>query len=326
MLTTKLTQLLRIDTPIIQAPIGSASCPALVAAVSNAGGLGMLSITWRSLDDTRHAIWETKRLTNKPFGVNLVLEWNPEERLQIALENSAPVISFFWGDPSPYIEHIHRNHAFVMHTVGSAAEVKPLVSAGVDVLVAQGVEAGGHVWGQVGTFTLLPSVVDVAKDTPVVVAGGIADGRGVGAALTLGASGVWLGTRFVASEEAYAHALYKQKILEATETDTVYSTLFDRGWENAPHRTLRNSTVEMWEEAGRQVTNRPGEGETIAHHPDGREIERYEDTMPLPGMTGDVEKLALYAGQSSGLVKNIKPAGDIVRELTTEAKRLLKLD
>ena len=188
MLTTKLTQLLKIDTPIIQAPIGSASCPALVAAVSNAGGLGMLSITWRSLDETRQAIWETKRLTNKPFGVNLVLEWDPEEHLQIALENSVPIISFFWGDPSPYLEQIHRNGSTVMHTVGSAAEVGPLVSAGVDVLVAQGVEAGGHVWGQVGTFTLLPSIVDAAKDKPVVVAGGIADGRGVAAALTLSTS------------------------------------------------------------------------------------------------------------------------------------------
>jgi nitronate monooxygenase len=326
MLTTKLTRLLKIETPIIQAPIGSASCPALVAAVSNAGGLGMLSITWRSLDETRQAIWETKKLTNKPFGVNLVLEWNPEERLQIALENSVPVISFFWGDPSPYVEQIHRNGGIVLHTVGSSAEVNPLASAGVDVLVAQGVEAGGHVWGQVGTFTLLPSVVDAARDTPVVAAGGIADGRGVAAALTLGAAGVWLGTRFVASEEAYGHALYKQKILEATETDTAYSTLFDRGWENAPHRTLRNSTVEMWEEAGRPLSNRPGEGETIAHHPDGRDIERYEDMMPLPGMTGEVEKLALYAGQSSGLIRSIQSAGDIVRELTTDAKRLLKLE
>jgi nitronate monooxygenase len=258
--------------------------------------------------------------------VNLVLAFDPEERLQIALENSVPVISFFWGDSSPYLEQIHRNHAIVIHTVGSAAEVEPLVSEGVDVLVAQGMEAGGHVWGRVGTFTLLPSIVDTAKDTPVVAAGGIADGRGVAAALTLGASGVWLGTRFVASEEAYAHEVYKQKILEATETDTVYSTLFDRGWENAPHRTLRNSTVEMWEEAGRPITNRPGEGETIAHHPDGRDIERYEDTIPLPGMTGDVEKLALYAGQSSGLIRSIKPAGDIVRELKLEAKRLLKLE
>jgi nitronate monooxygenase len=250
MLTTKLTQLLKIDTPIIQAPIGRASCPALAAAVSNAGGLGMLSITWHSLDETRRAIWETKQLTHKPFGVNLVLEWNPEERLQIALENAVPVISFFWGDPSPYLEHIHRNNAVVMHTLGNAAEVKPLVEAGVDVLVAQGVEAGGHVWGQVGTFTLLPSVVDMAGDIPVVAAGGTADGRGLAAALSLGAAGVWLGSRFVASEEAHAHELYKRKIVEATETDTVYSSLFDKGWENAPHRTLRNSTVEMWEEAG----------------------------------------------------------------------------
>lgn len=324
MLKTKLTELLKIETPIIQAPIGSASCPALAAAVSNAGGLGMLSITWRSLDETRRVIWETKELTKRPFGVNLVLAFGPEERLQIALENAVSVISFFWGDPTPYIEHIHRNNALVMHSLGSAAEVKPLVEAGVDVLVAQGVEAGGHVWGQTGTFALIPSVVDIARDTPVVAAGGIADGRGMAAALALGAAGVWLGTRFVASEEAFAHEVYKQKILEATETDTVYSTLFDRGWENAPHRVLRNSTVDMWEEAGQPLTNRPGEGETIAHHADGRDIERYEDTIPLPGMTGDVEKLALYAGQSSGLIRKIKPAGEIVQELTQDAEKFCR--
>jgi nitronate monooxygenase len=170
----------------------------------------------------------------------------------------------------------------------------------------------------------LPSVVDAARDTPVVAAGGIADGRGMAAALALGAAGVWLGTRFVATEEAYAHEVYKQKILEATETDTVYSTLFDRGWENAPHRTLRNSTVDMWEEAGKPSSNRPGEGETIAHFADGREIERYEDVIPLPGMSGDVEKLALYAGQSSELIRSVKPAGDIVKELARDAKEILR--
>jgi nitronate monooxygenase len=161
----------------------------------------------------------------------------------------------------------------------------------------------------------------------VVAAGGIADGRGVAAALTLGAAGVWLGTRFVASEEAFAHALYKQKILEATETDTVYSTLFDRGWEDAPHRTLRNSTVEMWEEAGKPESGkRPGENEVIAYRPDGSGILRYEDSDVSPDITGEVEKLPFYAGQSVGLIDSIKPAGDIVRELTTEAKQLLKLE
>ena len=324
MLHTTLCTLLNIQLPIIQAPIGSATSPELVAAVSNAGGLGMLALSWRNLEECRQIIRETRRLTNLPFGINLVLEWSQVERLKVCLEEEVKIVSFFWGNPEPYIQIAHHSGAVVLHTVASASEAKQAVEAGVDVIVAQGWEAGGHVWGKVATFALVPSIVDVVSSIPVVAAGGIADGRGIAAALALGASGVWMGTRFLVSDEASVHPLYKQKIIEATEDNTVYSSLFDIGWSNAPHRTLRNSTVSHWEAAGNPpISKRPNEGEIIAYFAEGRQIERYSDVIPLPGMSGDVEALALYAGQSVGLVSRLQPAGEIVQQLADEAANVL---
>jgi len=324
MLHTSLCTLLNIQLPIIQAPIGSATSPELVAAVSNAGGLGMLALSWRTLEECRQLIRETRRLTNLPFGINLVLEWSQVERLKVCLEEEVKIVSFFWGNPEPYIQIAHDSGAVVLHAVASASEAKQAVEAGVDVIVAQGWEASGHVWGKVATFALVPSIVDVVSSIPVVAAGGIADGRGIAAALALGASGVWMGTRFLVSDEASVHPLYKQKIIEATEDNTVYSTLFDIGWSNAPHRTLRNSTVSNWEAAGSPpISKRPNEGEIIAAFADRRQIERYSDVIPLPGMSGDVEALALYAGQSAGLISGLQPAGEIVRQLAAEAADVL---
>jgi nitronate monooxygenase len=162
-------------------------------------------------------------------------------------------------------------------------------------------------------------VVDAVGRTPVIAAGGIADGRGVAAALALGAAGVWMGTRFLASEEAAVDDSYKDRVVAASEADTLYSTLFDDGWPDAPHRVLENSTVEDWKAAGRPPSGeRPGEGERVAALPDGTPVVRYSDVIPLPGMTGDLEALALYAGQSAGLVDAVKPAADIVADLARE--------
>jgi nitronate monooxygenase len=323
-LRTNLCDLLGIDVPIIQAPIGGASVPGLAAAVSNAGGLGMLSVTWRQPAELREMLHATQQLTQRPFGVNLVLTWDPSERLGICLAEGVKVISFFWGDPAPYVEQIHRAGALAMHTVGSAAEARQAVDAGVDVVVAQGWEAGGHVWGQVSTMALVPAVVDAAGSAPVVAAGGIADGRGFAAALMLGASGVWLGTRFLASEEAQVHPMVKEMVVSRVETDTAYGEIFNVGWDNAPHRTLRNSTVERWEAAGSPTTDRPGAGEPVATTAEGTPVVRYSDTMPRPGMTGDLEALAFYAGQSTGLVHSIEPAAQIVARLATEAEDALR--
>ena len=321
---TLLADLLDIHLPIIQAPIGSASCPELAAAVSNAGGLGMLALSWHGLEAARRAIRETRALTDGPFGVNLVLQWDQAERLEACLEERAPIVSFSWGDPEPYLARTRKAKVKVMHTVASAAEARRVADLEVDAIVAQGWEAGGHVQGQVATMALVPRVVDAVAPIPVVAAGGIADGRGLAAALALGAQGVWIGTRFLASEEARSHSEYRRLILQAQETDTVYTGLFDGGWPNAPHRVIENSTVANWNSAASPpVGKRPSEGVVVAHYKNGDPIHLYDDAIPLANMTGDVERLALYAGQSVGLVHQINSASAIVQEIAEEARGVL---
>ena len=318
---TPLCKILDIDLPIIQAPIGSATTPELAAAVSNSGGLGMLSVTWRNTDEIITLIQQTKTLTNKPFGVNLVLEFDIMNKLKVCLDEGVKIISFFWGALTEYIDLVHKAGAVVMHSVGDTKEAKNAAQAGADVIVAQGWESGGHVKGEIGTMALVPAVVDAVAPLPVVAAGGIADGRGILAALALGASGVWLGTRFLASQEAKIHKTYQEKVLTAQVEDTLYSTLFNIGWENAPHRTLRNSTVEMWEAAGcPQKGNRPKEGEILGYTNRGDAILRYSDTIPLPDMQGNVEALALYAGQSTGLINNLNASTQIIAQLVNEVE------
>jgi len=340
MLYTPLCDRLGLRVPIVQAPVGSASCPALAAAVSEAGGLGMLAVTWRSLRETRRVVRETKRLTSRPFGVNLVLdaplwedrqETNPQRHLEACLDEGAPIVSFFWEVPGDLIAQTHDAGATVLQTVSSAVEAREAVRAGADVLVPQGVEAGGHVRGGVSTMSLIPRVTDAAAEAspgegvPVVAAGGVADGRGVAAALALGAAGAMLGTRFVASDEADVSDAYKRRITEAEETDTSHGTPFDGGWPGAPHRVLRNRTVQSWEEAGRPLKGeRPGEGDRVATGPDGTPVYRYDDVIPTAGIDGDADDLALYAGQSCGLVESVRPAGEIVDELASESDKALQ--
>lgn len=316
---TPFCRLLGIDIPIIQAPIGGCSTPALVAAVGNAGGLGMLAVTWREPDDLRRQLRDIRRLSDRPFGVNLVLAWPPEERLAICLEEGARVVSFFWGDPAPFVDQVHAAGALAVHVAGSVEEARRASEAGVDVVVAQGWEAGGHVRGQVTTLSLVPVVVDAIDPVPVLAAGGIADGRGVAAVLALGAGGAWIGTRFLLAEEAASHPVYRERLIAATATDTVYSTLFDGGWPDAPVRSLRNTTLARWEEAGRPVAGqRPGEGESVAQTRLGEDIPRYSMSAPTVGVSGDPEAMALYAGQATGLARRVQPAAAIVRELAAE--------
>jgi nitronate monooxygenase len=191
-LRTTLCDLLRIEVPIIQAPISGAATPALVAAVSNAGGLGMFAMANRDPDGIRRIIHETQQLTDRPFGANFLLRPQEEThaRLDACLDAGVPAVSFFWGDPAPYIARVHAAGALVIYTVASGLDARRAVDAGVDIVVAQGWEAGGHVRGQVAALPLVPRVVDAVTPTPVVAAGGIADGRGMAAALTLGAAGV----------------------------------------------------------------------------------------------------------------------------------------
>ena len=317
---TAFTRLVGIDVPIVQAPIGGMAQPPLAAAVSNAGALGMLAITWSEPDELRAMIEEMHALTDRPFGVNMILEWPQEERVHAALGAGVRFFSFFWGDPTPHLAAIHEAGALAALTVGSAAAARRAVEAGVDVVVAQGWEAGGHVIGDVATMPLIPAVVDAVDPVPVVAAGGLADGRGLAAALALGASAGWFGTRFVMSVEAPALPRYRELLAGAAETATLYSSVFDIGWPNAPHRTLRNPTTDAWEAAGRPAPGRrPGEGDVIARWSDGTEIVRYSSSSASEGVIGAVDELSLWAGQSVGLVSDVRPAGDLVRSISEEA-------
>jgi len=310
---TPVCDLLGIDQPIVQAPMSAV--PELAAAVSNAGGLGMVTLTWSS--PAGGVVRETAALTDRPFGGNLILDADQHRRLGEALEAGLRIVSLFWGDPAGYVEEVHDADGVVLQTVGSADEARRAVDRGVDVIVAQGWEAGGHVRGQVATLPLVPAVVDAVAPVPVIAAGGIGDARGVAAVLALGAQAAWLGTRFLLAREMPLHEEYRRRLEEAVETDTEwYPDLYEVGWPDSPHRALRNSTAEAWEAAGRPAPgSRPGEGDVIAHFPSGEEIRRYEPGAPMVGTTGDIEALSLWAGQSVALARRPQPAAEIVAEL-----------
>jgi NAD(P)H-dependent flavin oxidoreductase YrpB (nitropropane dioxygenase family) len=324
---TALCEKLGLEVPIILAPMGLASSPRLAAAVSNAGGLGTLAPWLLDIDVVRRQIQELRALSPRPFAVNLNMAYPQEERLEACLDEGVPVISFFWNDPGALVAKTKARGALVMQSVGTARDARVAADNGVDVIVAQGWEAGGHVRGTVATMPLIPAVVDAVAPVPVVAAGGIADARGLAAALSLGAAGAWIGTRFLASAEAAIHADYKARLVAATEDDTVYTEdLFDvPGWPDAPHRTLRNSTASAWEAAGRPpIGKRPGEGDLLATLPNGRQVKRYGGGTPIAGTTGNVEALAMWAGQSVGLVKKVEPAATIVREISDGARDILR--
>lgn len=308
-------ELLGVEHPIVQAPIGAAAGPGLAAAVSEAGALGMLALTWAA--DPGAVVRETAELTGRPFGGNFVLQWDMRRRVDQALAAGLRVVSLTWGDPVSYVGPIHDAGGLVMHTVGSADEARRSVASGVDVIVAQGWEAGGHVWGKVATLPLVPAVVDAVAPVPVIAAGGIGDGRGVAAVVALGAQAAWLGTRFLLAYEAPVHDEYRRRLISAAETEAEwYANLYEVDWPDAPHRAIRNSTAEAWERAGRPAPGeRPGEGEAVARLASGEPIVRYSSATAMAGATGDVGALSLWAGQSVGLARGTEPAAEIIAEL-----------
>jgi NAD(P)H-dependent flavin oxidoreductase YrpB (nitropropane dioxygenase family) len=324
---TNLCQMLGIEYPIISAPMGpDMSGPELVAAVSSAGGLGILQAQFCAPPVFRQEIRRVRARTTRPFGVNLLLHFPAEEQFAICLEERVPVLSFFWGDPAPYVARAHAAGVKVFHQVGSVADARRAADAGADVIIAQGVEAGGHVAGDVSTLALVPRVVDAVAPLPVAAAGGIGDARGVVAVLALGAQAAVLGTRFLASAESRAHPHYKKKLLQADEGDTVRTTLFGHGWPNAPHRTLRTAFVRQW--LGREARgqeSRPDEpvvGRTVVGgHP--VPVLRFMGLPPNCDASGDIESMDLLAGQGVGLVREIKPAGQIVQELVEGARQII---
>jgi nitronate monooxygenase len=264
-------------------------------------------------------IRETAALTARPFGANFVLTEDRHRPLDQALEAGLRIVSFIWGDPSDYVAPVHDAGGLVLLTVGSAEEARRAVASGVDVIVAQGREAGGHVWGSVGTLPLVPAVVDAVAPVPVIASGGIGDARGVAAVFALGAQAAWLGTRFLLAQEMPIHEDYRRRLIAAAETDPEwFPNLYDVGWPDSPHRALRNSTSQAWEAAGCPPdAKRPGAGDVIAHFASGEAIVRYEPAPPMTGTTGDIEALSMWAGQGVALMHQDQSAADIVKELTS---------
>ncbi len=312
---TPVCELLGIEHPIVQAPV--ADDPRLPAAVSNAGALGSVALWWA--DDAGALVRKVAALTDRPFAGNFVLTSDQHRRVNEALTAGLRIVSFLLGDPDSYVDTVHDAGGLVMNTVGNAEEARRAAGCGVDIVVAQGWEAGGHVRGGVATLPLVPAVVDAVAPVPVIAAGGIGDARGVAAVLALGAQAAWLGTRFLLAEEMPIHAEYRRRLIAATETDAEwYANLYEVGWPDSPHRALHNSTAEAWETAGRPPPgSRPGEGEVIAHFATGEPILRYSPAPPLVGTTGEIEALSLWAGQSVALAKQSQPAADIVAELVS---------
>jgi nitronate monooxygenase len=328
LLKTKFTDLVGCEFPIQQAGIGGIATPSLASAVANAGALGMLGLGGIQDDPQWVERWlvETKNLTKKKFGANFI----PAEtfltdlsviRDSVELASKiANVVEFFYRKPDPsLVELVHKGGALASWQVGSKEESIAAADAGCDFIIAQGVEAGGHVRGRVGLVTILSEVLDSVSSTiPVLAAGGIGSGRAMAAALSAGASGVRVGTRFVAAEECPAHPDYVKALIESKAEDTVLTETFSYGWPNAPHRVLR-SCVEAAQSFKGDVVGRTkayGSEEWYA-------VQRFESLAIAKETEGAIAAMPHWAGESVSYVRRVQPAADIVKELSSEAEMIL---
>jgi NAD(P)H-dependent flavin oxidoreductase YrpB (nitropropane dioxygenase family) len=317
---TEFTRRFGLAVPIVQAPMGGAAGPKLVAAAANAGALAILPIWFGTPAAAAEVIDKTSNLTSRPFAVNLRADLNQDDLIAAALDAGILTFHLFWGDPASSMPAIRRAGARMMVTVSDLDTTKAALDAGADALIAQGMEAGGHVFGATPLAELIPSVVEAAAGVPVAAAGGIVDGADVATAFKLGATAAVLGTRLVVTDESDAHPDYVEALLEADDGDTVLSKCFDGFWPNAPHRTLKNSTYRAWSEAGFPgAGRRPGEGDILMRSPVGMDIPRYHAATPTNRMSGDCEAMALYAGEGVGRIKSIRSTQSVIDEIVMDA-------
>ena len=308
MLRTAFTDLVGCTVPLQLAGMGGAGSIELAAAVTRAGGFGMIPG-----DHPPDALDRLRNQTDGMFGVNFLIPFVDREAVEIAA-GKAKLVEFFYGQPdSTLVEAVHRGGALASWQVGSRQEALDAVAAGCDLIVAQGREAGGHVRGSLGLLTVLAQVLE-AVEIPVLAAGGIGTARAMAAALAAGAAGVRVGTRLVAAKESGAHPAYIGALIAAAADDTVVTEAFSTDWPNAPHRVLRSSI----EAATANQT------EPVGYAEDGWAIPRLHPAPPERGTTGQIEAMALYAGESVDGVKGVQPAEQIVRELAEGAELLLR--
>ena len=312
---TRLCDLLAIEHPILNAPMGGTATADLAAAVSAAGGFGMIGGTSPGgADWLRAQIRATRARTARPFGVGLISSFaGIDDLIQVVLDEQVAAINHSFADPTPYVAAAHAVGVKVFAQVQTLAQAQRAAYAGVDVIIAQGTEAGGHT-GSIGTFALVPAVVDTAGTIPVVAAGGIADGRGLAAALMLGAAGVWLGTRFVASHEWGGQPWEQAAVVAATADDTVRTSVYDRIRAAAfpdgiADRVLRNAFVDRWQ----------GQDDALRAQQDALRQQLVEAAQ-----RGDAGVVDISAGVASGIIHAVEPAGAIIRRIVREAEQLLR--
>jgi NAD(P)H-dependent flavin oxidoreductase YrpB (nitropropane dioxygenase family) len=316
MIQTRVCKLLRVQYPIALGGLGGGHTrPELVAAVSEAGGFGALGCFQLTADQIHDSAVAIRERTKKPFALNFLMFSFKEDCYAAALKEKPAAIALAWPRPEqdlkPYIERAHDVGCKVTLMAGGVPEAERGVAAGADIIIAQGTEAGGHV-GWMATMVLTPMIVDAVAPIPVLAAGGIADGRGLAAALALGADGVLLGTRFLASNESPLHENFKQAIVESNGHDTVLTEIPDIAagivWPGAMSRAKRNRFVERW--AGREWALRQHQAEVLAQIRAARKA-------------GEADEAPLSFGQDAGLIKEILPVGEIVRRIATEAEEIM---
>ena len=307
MLKSAICDLFGIRYPIIQGGMAHVGTWELVSAVCNAGALGIIGAGHYEPDWIREQIHSTREHTAHPFGVNIALT-SPfvQQVVELVLAEKVAVVSSGAGDPSAHIPTLKKAGIKVMPVVASVAAARRMQQAGADAVVAEGMEAGGRI-GQTTTMALVPQVAD-AVSIPVIAAGGIADGRGLAAALSLGAQGVQMGTRFVCSTECTAHLRYKQSIVEANDTATVVT----RQTLGYPLRTLANKLSEQFADL-----EKAGVSKDV--------LELFDrDRMYLGLIDGDLDEGSLIAGQIAGLIKDVRPAKDIIEGIVAEAEKTIR--
>jgi NAD(P)H-dependent flavin oxidoreductase YrpB (nitropropane dioxygenase family) len=315
-LRTRICELLGIEHPIVLGGMGTATSPELVAAVSAAGGLGVLGATRQSPADVAREAEAIRAATAKPFGLNLLLFLERPGQYEGLLAARPRVVSTAWPnvdqDLAAYVGRAHAIGALAMHMVSTVAEAKAAARAGVDVIVAQGTEGGGHI-GLMGTMPLVPMVVSAVAPVPVLAAGGVADGRGLAAALALGADGVLLGTRFLATDEAPIAKGFKQAILESDGHDTLVTDIPDvangQVWPGAYVRVRRNRFIEEWQGRGNELR---------------RQRTEVSAQLRQAAQAGDPDRGAIMIGQTAGLIDRVEPAAEIVRQISRDAEAILR--
>jgi nitronate monooxygenase len=315
MIHTRLCDLLNIEHPILNAPMGGTATAALAAAVSAAGGFGMIGGTSPGgADWLRAQIRAVRAHTARPFGVGFISSFpHVDDLVQVALDARVAAINHSFADPQPYVAAAHAAGVKVFAQIQTVAQAVAAARAGVDLIIAQGTEAGGHT-GTAGALALVPAVVDTVGDIPVVAAGGIGDGRGLAAVLILGAVGAWLGTRFVASEEWGGGAWEQQAVLAASADDTVRTTVYDLVRqapfpEGIADRVVRNAFNTAWQGRDDAIRTRRQE---------------LQQQLDVAAQQGDARVADISAGVAAGLIQTVEPARAIVEQVTRDAEQILR--